>query len=180
MSAVLTGLEPEGRTPLAGCLWTEYTHDGGIEMTDVAAKRGVRFVLLAAAGLAFISAAAVGASAQSIAADPESGPGVVVPTLIATAVDLFLGGILGWAAFRDRGVVIGVSLAAIVAALLVGLFVLDGASAFSNHSYAGAHTTAVLFFTSATADALVVVFAALELFLGRQRPGTSTSKPGVA
>jgi hypothetical protein len=70
--------------------------------------------------------------------------------------------------------------AAIVVTPLVGLLVLDGAFAATNHAFAGAHTTAVLFFISVAADGLVVLLAASELILGRRRPGTSTSKPSVA
>lgn len=152
-------------------------------MTDTAAKRGVRHSpLLVAAGLAaLVSTAALGASVPSIAADPESGLDAVRPTLVVAAIDLLLAGGLGWAAFRaNRGGVIGVAVAAIAAALLVGLGVLDGVFAFTNHVYGGAQTIAVLFFISVAANALIVMFAALELFLGRQRPGTSTSKQSVA
>jgi hypothetical protein len=150
-------------------------------MTDAVVKRGGHYLLLVAAGLAAVSATTLGASAPSIFADPESGLGAVVPTLVVAAIDLFLAGLLGWAAFRaDRGGVIGVSVAAIVLALLVGVMVLDGAFAASNHAYSGARTTAVLFSISVAANALVVLSAVLELIFGKQRRGTSTSKPGVA
>jgi uncharacterized membrane protein len=140
------------------------------EMTAIAVQRGGRhFPLLIGAGSALASAAVLGVAAPSIAADPLNGTGAVMATLIVTPIDLFLAGILGWAAFRaNRGGVLGVSLIAVVAALLIGLAVLDGAFAFSSPTYAGASSTSLLFFISAAANALVVLSAVLELTRGRQ------------
>ena len=150
-------------------------------MTDVAAKREVRLSpLLVAAGLVgLVSAVALGASAPSIAASPVHGPDAAVGTASLAAFDLILAGIMGWAAFRsDRGRVIGVSVLAIVAAAYIGLIVLEGA--FDINNRAAEQTTEVLFFISVASNALIGSFAALELFLGRQGQGTSTSKSGVA
>lgn len=149
-------------------------------MTDVAVKYEVRHSpLLVAAGLAgLVSAVALGASAPSIAASPVHGLRAAEETAILAAFDLILAGIMGWAGFRaDRGRVIGVSVLTIFAAAYIGLLVLEGA--FDINNRAAEQTTAVLFFISVASNALIVSFAALELILGRQGQGTSTSKPDV-
>jgi hypothetical protein len=142
-------------------------------MADVV-KRGRHYLLLLAAGSAAISAAVLGAAIPSVAANPQDRVSHVGVTVFVTVIYLSLAVLLGWAAFRaNRAGVIGVSVAAVVVALFVGLFVLDGAFAFGG-------TVATFFLIAASASALVALFAALELILGRQHPGTSTSKPGVA
>jgi hypothetical protein len=140
------------------------------EMRAIAVQHGVRHLpLLIGAGSALVSAAVLGVAAPSIAADPLNGTGAVMATLIVTPIDLFLAGILGWATFRpNRGGVIGVSVIAILAALLIGLAVLYGAFTFSSPTYAGGSSTSLLFFISAAANALVVLSAVLELIHGRQ------------
>ena len=148
------------------------------DMTDVGAKREVRrSPLLVAAGLvALVSAVALGASAPFIAASPVHGPDATVGTTSLAAFDLILAGIMGWAAFRaDRGRVIGVSVLAIIAAAYVGLIVLEGA--FDINNRAAEQATAVLFFISVVSNALIVSFAALELFLGRQGRGRRGLEP---
>jgi hypothetical protein len=157
-----------------------YTANGGIsKMTGVVVKRERHYLLLVAAGLAAVSAAVLGASTPSVAADPEVSWTGVGTTVFVAVIDLFLAGLSGWAAFRaNRARVVVVSVVAILLAVTVGLEVLDGA--FANHAFAGAQTIVLLFLIAAAANALVVLLAALELILGRQRRSTSTSKPRAA
>lgn len=137
-------------------------------------------LLLIAGGLAVLCCAPLVAAIPFIVADPESSVASAVgSTIFVALIDLGLGGLLlvkGYRANRDGAVAL--SAISLIAALFFGLFVLDGAVSFTNHAYAGARTTEVMFFTAVVGNGVVALLALLELISGI-RKGQKTPISGA-
>jgi len=148
-------------------------------MRDIAAKPGGRhYVLWIAGGLAFLSAAALLATVPFLLADPEAGIVAAVWAVGLALIDLAISWLLLVRRSRPAPIpAVVISLLALVGAVVpagwLGLMELET-------GFAVATTQGLLFFAAFVANALIFMFAVLELVFGRQGQGASTSKPGVA